>query len=349
MNLETKIKGTLGLAAIGDAMGAATENLSFDQIRAHFGGLLTELKKPGKTAFALGNEAGQVTDDFSQIYFLSHAILKNDGKIDTETVIQAILDWSNVSWYFDRFAGPTTRSAVAMYKDPESKMKPLPGAVTVDYASKATNGAAMKIAPAGILHPNDIEAAINDAILITQVTHDNSLAISGACAVAAATSASLAENSTVDQALSAGLYGAIRGEEKAKKLSREVAGPSVVKRIQLAYTIITGVGTKEEKLKNLAEIVGSGLHISEAVPCAFGIIALNKENPLQAVIDAVNIGYDTDTIATIVGSMVGAFTNVNDPAFIALFDTIQHANDFQIEKLANSLANVVKKHEGQQH
>ncbi len=67
-------------------MGAATENLSFDQIRTHFGQPVSEFKKPDKTAFALGNEAGQVTDDFSQIYFLSKAILENDGVIDKETV-----------------------------------------------------------------------------------------------------------------------------------------------------------------------------------------------------------------------------------------------------------------------
>src|SRR5699024_5013399 len=103
MSLNAKIQGVLGLAAIGDAMGATTENLSFDQIRKHFGGPVEDFKKPGKTAFALGNEAGQVTDDFSQIYFLSKAILKNDGVIDSETVKQAILDWSNVPWYFDRF------------------------------------------------------------------------------------------------------------------------------------------------------------------------------------------------------------------------------------------------------
>ena len=33
MSLQIKIQGTLGAAAIADAMGAATENLTFDQIR----------------------------------------------------------------------------------------------------------------------------------------------------------------------------------------------------------------------------------------------------------------------------------------------------------------------------
>lgn len=348
MTVQTKIQGILGLAAIGDAMGAATENLSFDQIRQQFGGPVTELLKPSETAFALGNEAGQVTDDFSQIYFLCQAVLENGGKLEKETVIKAILKWSDVSWYFDRFAGPTTRSAVAMYKDPSLEMKPLPGAVTVDYASKATNGAAMKIAPAGILNPNDLTGAIETAITITQVTHDNSLAISGACAVAAATSASLAEYATVEEVLAAGYYGAVRGEALAKEVSREVAGPSVVERIQLAYNIVDGVGTKEEKLRRLSQIVGSGLHISEAVPSAFGIVSLNKGNALQAVIDAVNIGYDTDTIATIVGSMVGAFIDISDPEFLSLFETVQKANDFNIVELSNSLADVVRFHERKQ-
>ena len=341
MNLNTKIQGILGLSAIGDAMGAATENLSFDQIRKHFGQVVTKFEKPGETAFALGNEAGHVTDDFSQIYFLSKAILENDGVIEKDIVIKAILDWSNVSWYFDRFAGPTTRSAVAMYKDPSLKMKPLPGAAAVDYASKATNGAAMKIAPAGILHPNNLEGAIDAAIMITQVTHDNSLAISGASAVAATTSASLAPHATVDEALSAGVYGALRGETKGKLISREVAGPSVVERIKLAYEIVDGHGSKEEKLRQLSLVVGSGLHISEAVPCAFGIVALNKDNALQAVIDAVNIGYDTDTIATIVGTMVGAFVDFSDENFISLFEQVQSTNDFNLVELADSLASII--------
>lgn len=38
MSLQIKIQGTLGAAAIADAMGAATENLTFDQIRTKFNG-----------------------------------------------------------------------------------------------------------------------------------------------------------------------------------------------------------------------------------------------------------------------------------------------------------------------
>ena len=259
---------------------------------------------------------------------MCHSIIENRGVIDSETVKTAILKWSENTWYFDRFAGPTTRSAIAMYKNPDQKMAPLPGAMAVDYASKATNGAAMKIAPAGILNPGDIEKAIQEALIITQVTHDNALAISGAAAVAAAVSASLCDHATVDQLVAIGIYGACRGEELGKVYSREVGGPSVVERMKLAYTIV-----------NESQIIGSGLHISEAVPCAFGIIALNKQDPFNAIIDAVNVGYDTDTIATIVGSMVGALIDPDDERFTPLFRDVQSANSYDLTSLAESLAN----------
>ena len=62
----SKILNSLAYGAIGDAMGAATENLSFNQIRKKFNGKVQEFLKPDEANFALGNEAGQVTDDFSQ-------------------------------------------------------------------------------------------------------------------------------------------------------------------------------------------------------------------------------------------------------------------------------------------
>ncbi len=337
MSKYEKIKGVIALSAIGDAMGAATENLTFDQIRSIFGGPVETFLKPGKTAFALGNEAGEITDDFSQIYFILQEVLKRNGELSTEAVIQAILNWSEVPKYFNRFAGPTTRSAIAMYKDPNREMKPLPGAVAVDYASKATNGSAMKIAPAALLNPGDIEKTITASLTISQVTHDNSLSIIGAAAIAAGTAAGMKDHATPDEAIYAGLYGASRAATLAKYQSREVGGANILKRIKLAIKIAEGYEPKEVKLRNLEEIIGSGLMISEAVPCAFGIFAMNKDNALQAVIDAVNIGYDTDTIATIVGTLAGPFANFNDSKVVELFDQVQKANNFDLEKLAKDI------------
>lgn len=341
-SLSRKILGVLGLSAIGDAMGSVTENLSFDQIRNQFPNGLCDFAKPGKTAFAFGNEPGEVTDDFSQTYLICQAIVKNKGEITQEIVTDTIIKWSSIPKWFNRFAGPTTRSAIDMYKKSATKPKPLPGAVVVDYASKATNGAAMKISPAGIMNPDNIEGSIKDAITITKVTHDNSLAISGACTVAAAVSASLASHSTMRDMLGAAVYGAMRGETIGKRISHDVAGSSVVERIHLADEIVRGPGTKIDKLRKIYQIIGSGILITEAVPCAFALAELNDGDALQATIDAVNIGYDTDTVAAITGAMVGAFVDFSDERYKRLLREVESANNFDLVKLSDELAEFSK-------
>lgn len=337
----SKILNSLAYGAIGDAMGAATENLSFNQIRRKFNGKVYKFLKPDEANFALGNEAGQVTDDFSQTYLLCKSILENNGVIDEENVKSAILKWSDMPQYFNRFAGPTTRSAIKMFKTGAKDLEKAPGAVTVDYASKATNGAAMKISPAGLFNPGNPNKAIDDAITITRVTHDNHLAISGACAVASAISTGLNSNSTIDDIIHSGINGSIVGEEKGIKISREVGGASVTERIKLAIKIASQSKDKESIMKELYDIIGSGLHVSEAVPISFGILKANEDNPFEAVIDAVNIGYDTDTVAIITGSMAGSICNKTNDEIDKMINIIEEKNNMNIRKLAKDIETII--------
>jgi ADP-ribosylglycohydrolase len=337
MSLASNIRNTLALAAIGDSMGAATETLTFDQIRETFGGPLTELVAPPATAYATGNKPGEVTDDFSQIYYTCEEVIANDGVLTRDVAANALFRWK-ANPKFDRFLGPTTTAALEMYKNGETEYKAPGNSLVVDYAAKATNGAAMKIATAGILHPGDLEGATEAAITIASVTHDNDLALSGAIAVACATAESLSEHATVDSVLAAGYYGAVHGRAVAGARSRKVAGAGVSSRIELAHQIVSGPGTKEERLRRLSEVVGSGIHISEAVASAFGCIMLNKDDVLQAVIDAVNIGYDTDTVACITGSMVGGLVRDEDPRVEGYVRTIEAASDIDLAAMAEKLA-----------
>ena len=118
-----KVLGCLLGCAIGDAMGAVTENLTFDQIREKYNGKVTEMLVPDKSAFAYGNCAGQVTDDFSQTYLLTQQILKH-GKVEKEAVEDMLIDWSHMPVYFNRFAGPTTRAAIAALQEKIGEKKP---------------------------------------------------------------------------------------------------------------------------------------------------------------------------------------------------------------------------------
>ena len=289
-SLNDRILGCLIGAGAGDAMGAATESRTTEQILQYFGHKVTDFEVTPMDTFAKGNQPGQATDDFSSAYFITRHIIDHDGEITSEVVKEALIDWSEHPIFFDRFAGPTTRMAIRRYKGEE-----IPESDAIQLLPRqATNGAAMKIAPIGLFNPGNVDQAIYDAAVVTMVTHDNYLAISGGSAVAAAVA--------------------------------------------------------EEKMVEIAERIGMGLHVAEAIPSAFGFFAAGSGNPMDAIIGAVNAGYDTDTVATMAGAMAGALSG--SAAFPEHFlPTMEKINGFEIRKTADDVERIagIRQKRGEQN
>lgn len=336
--MYNRILGALIGAGAGDAMGAATEARTTEQIIEYFGHEVTDFETPPTDTFAGGNTPGQLTDDFSSAYFISKHIIENGGEVTERIVQEAMIDWSEHPQFFDRFAGPTTRVAIRKYK---GEVIEEPQGVKL-VTRQATNGAAMKISPIGLFNAGNIDKAIRDAATVTMVTHDNYLAISGGCAVAAAVSRAVMPDADVYSVLQAGLYGAKEGERIGSEIARDVAGPSVVKRMEMAIDIGLGKGTAQEKMVEIGHRIGTGLHVSEAIPAAFGFFAANKGDAMGSIIGAVNVGYDTDTVATMAGAMAGALCGAD--AFPEHFlPTLEKANGLEIEKLARDITGFAEK------
>ncbi len=333
--LYDRILGGLVGAGAGDAMGAATEARTTEQILEYFGHEVTDFETPPMDTFGAGNVPGQLTDDFSSAYFVARHILDHDGEVSAKVVQEALIDWSEHPVFFDRFAGPTTRLAIRRYKGEKIERS---GGVEL-VTRQATNGAAMKISPIGLLNAGNVDRAIEEAVTVTMVTHDNYLALSGACAVAAAVSRAAEEGADVYSVLQAGLYGAKEGARIGREMARDVAGPSVVKRMEMAIDIGLGPGTPREKMIELGHRIGAGLHVAEAIPCAFGFFAANEGDALGSIVGAVNVGYDTDTIATMSGAMAGALQGAG--AYPAHFlPTLEEANGLEIQKLAEGIEEI---------
>lgn len=332
-----RILGGLIGAAAGDAMGAATEARTKEQIEEYFGHKVTDFEVPPMDTFGAGNKAGQVTDDFSLAYFVARHIVENGGIVTEKAVQEGLIDWSEHPWFFDRFAGPTTRLAIRRFKGENIEES---GGVKLT-TRQATNGAAMKIAPVGLLNAGNIEQAIQDAVTVTMVTHDNYLAVSGACAVAAGISQAAAAGADVYSVIQAGLYGAREGEYIGRKIARDVAGPSVVRRMEMAVDIGLSTLSEDDKIIEIGHCIGTGLHIAEAVPAAFGLFAAAKGQALASVINAVNVGYDTDTVATMSGALGGALQGAD--AFPAHFlPVLEEANGLEIAALAQDLTEIAR-------
>lgn len=145
------------------------------------------------------------------------ALLRHQRQVSDEAMREAFQQWLDYPYYAN-FTGPTTRAAMkAIFNDHRASLQgDLEGEKqSVQIINKgnaeATNGAAMKIWPAAVLHPGDIDAAIHCALQICRFTHNNVLAMSGAAAMAAATSEALRSQTNADTIIAAGIYGAQRG------------------------------------------------------------------------------------------------------------------------------------------
>lgn len=333
MSNYKKILGGLLGAAVGDAMGSATETRSTTQIIEKFGGLVTEFITPPNDVFARGFEKGSVSDDFSLAYCTANAIIDNKGIVDDKVAKEALIAWSKTPYYV--LAGPTTVAAVnKMLGEEDNNPKSF---LTYD-SSKGSDGGAMKISPVGLLSNGDINKAIKDTITICKPTHFNNTALAGACAVAAAVAEALNDKATVDSVIEAGLKGALEGDTYARQNGKELANPSVYKRIVLAVEIAKKCdGDMSKAMQELEDVIGSGLSASETVPCAFGLLKASGGDTKKAIVGGVNIGSDTDTVATIVGAMAGTLEAYYDENYL---NTIDSVNNYDLKALARKIDEV---------
>ncbi|MEA4811870.1 MAG: ADP-ribosylglycohydrolase family protein [Anaerolineaceae bacterium] len=317
-----KYLGNLLGAAAGDAMGAATEMRTMEQISQKFGGYVRDFFAPPQDTFGRGNKPGQMTDDFSLAYMTCQQILRAGGRITEEVAKEALLAWGDESNYYSRFMGPTTKAKVEELRG-TAQANPEAFVVCNDNA-KASNGSAMKISPIALFSHGDIDQAIRDSFIVASVTHPNNISLSAACAICAATSAAMAPQPSLQSILDAALRGAEQGDQLGRKHFATLAGPSVSKRIQLAFELGLKARSMPEALQEISDIIGSGLMAAEAVPAVFGILAAAKGDTLESIFGGVNIGNDTDTVATMVGGIVGAWHGAEafPPEYLPLIDAV---------------------------
>lgn len=301
---QSKILGALLAAAIGDAMGAPTETRPVKLVKEYFGGFVYDYMVPPDDSLAHGLPRGFVTDDFSLSYVSARHFINAGGKITRQAAIDALLEWSDMDQYFIPYSGPTTKKMVLGLKGEEMDH-------SRDYLlcenNTGTNGGGMKAWVAGLFNGGNVDKAIDDAIVMCLPTHQNTVALSGACAVAAATAQAMVKGATVDQVIEAGCYGAREGLRKAYLVGRPGCGASIEKRIRLAVSIgLKYAHDFEACITEMTDIIGTGLQAVEAIPAAFGYLAACGGDVMKAIYLSVNSGNDSDTTAIMAGAIAGA-------------------------------------------
>ena len=340
--IYNKILGSLACAGMGDALGAATELYSIDEIKAQWGGFLNAFVSPPADTFAgsLNGIAGLITDDSSQMYVFSEGLVEAGfDNFTNNDWLACLLRWADMQPYAN-YKGPTTEQIVKALKEgrPTNPIGRIGTSSRQAPNVGTTNGAGMRVAPAGLIWPGKKEKACHLALITCLPSHDTNIAIASACAIAAATSQAMLPEASLTSLLDAAIWGANYGERLAKQYARCVAGPSIAMRIQLAADIARRANDLESCLREMEGLVGNSVAAHESIPAAIGLLLYCKGEPWETIHACANIGNDTDSIATMAGAIAGAWRGFDAlPEDKYAFFRAVNNKDFDIEAIASGL------------
>ena len=299
--------GALAGLALGDALGMPTQAMSPEQIRAVYGRITGLVDGDASQPYAPGMPAGSVTDDTEQALLVASLLVRGRGSssgrvaLDAGEFAHALLAWedSMIERGSLDLLGPSTKAALERVRAGEDPLS-VGGAGT-------TNGAAMRVTPIGIAMSTADPEAFADAVWSScQVTHATRQGFQSAALVAAAVSMGIDTPRSAASDMTALLWKAVSYVDSLPERGAWTPDPDVVAATRRAMQLVANPASSS--LECLVEQVGTSVASAQAIPMAFALLA--RDPSPQALLDAANLGGDTDTIGAIAGAILGAAAGV---------------------------------------
>lgn len=299
-DMTDRAMGALVGGALGDALGMPTQLLSPARIAELYGHVEDFVAPAADHPVSKGLPAGTITDDTEQALLLGRILASSGERFDHGRWVKALLDWERdvkARGSYD-LLGPSTKRAIDAINE----------GVPAEEAGRGgdTNGAAMRIAPVGIMMPPEpLDALVAKVAETCRATHNTSIAIASAAAVAAA----------VSLGVSGGDWRAASGHAVAAArlgaaLGHWVTGGDIAQRILWAQELVRGKPEKDA-IRLIVDLVGTGVASQESVPAAFAVLEVAQGDAWRAAVIAANLGGDTDTIGAIAAGMAGACSGLS--------------------------------------
>lgn len=271
MDLKDKFIGTILGVAIGDALGAPVEGLSPQEIKTRYGKITDYIQNDEKDL-----KKGEWTDDTAMTIAILEALVEN-AFFDVHSIIEKFLKWFNGN---PKGIGNTTFNALYLIDqgysyDEASRM--------VQTQFSAGNGAAMRVAPIPLFnYKNEIEKLIQDTIDASFITHSHPKAISGAVATSLV------------------IYHNLHYSDKNKLINFLLNDAKEFINDKEFLNIIAEMSNFKE-----TDLINHG-YIVQTFKSSLWIF-LNSDDFETAILRAVNLGYDADTVGAITGAFAGSY------------------------------------------
>lgn len=292
--------GALAGLALGDALGMPTQAMSPQQIQTVYGHVTGLVDGDKSQPYAPGMAAGSVTDDTEQALLIASLLLKGHGSglnLDASEFSHALLAWedSMIERGSLDLLGPSTKAALERVRAGENPLR-VGGEGT-------TNGAAMRVTPIGIAASTSDRQLFADAVWSScQVTHATRQGFQSAALVAAAVSLGIDAGAADVTDL---LWKAVAFVRSLPERGAWSPEPDVVAATHRALKL---AAQPPSSLEWLAGQIGTAVAAAQAIPMAFALLA--RDPSPRALLQAANLGGDTDTIGAIAGAILGASLGV---------------------------------------
>jgi ADP-ribosylglycohydrolase len=312
--------GCLAGAAVGDALGGATEGWEAHEIVNHYGGLVTGIvpsirrmrgiEKPF-SPFHKGD--GHVTDDTLLTRALVEVYAEKRDRLTAfdvaERLVPRLVDekvWvpeygREELLYHRLFLAEKWLVLKLKYGHADPREAGVGNIVNC--------GAAIYMAPVGIANAGDPDAAYAEALDISGA-HQWSYGREAAAVLAAAVAEAVTPGATVDSVVETALRVAHDGTRAAIAAVVDAAAgltewESALAPLRTAFEPFDSVGSVYAE-PGLAARTPSRLHAIEELPIALGLLVVTQGSFEGTVLGGVNYGRDSDSIAAMGGALAGA-------------------------------------------
>lgn len=270
---QSRARGSLLLAAGADALGSRFEG---------WRGLPT---KDVDDAVERPEPFPQWTDDTAQMLVLAEHLADRQGRVEPDALSAAFAAaWAAEPWR--GYGGGAVQMLARISEGADWRQE---ARAVFDGAGSLGNGAAMRVAPVGLVPGLSLDAVAETARDSAVVSHVNPEGVDGA--VAQALAVAIAARTTKGEGLQA--------DEVVEQIASRT-GDAFAAALRAVPELLAGPASRiSDRYRCDATALG-------AVPAALTVFLRHPDDPSAAVKEAIGLGGDTDTIAAMAGAICGA-------------------------------------------
>ncbi|MFB9471887.1 ADP-ribosylglycohydrolase family protein [Nonomuraea salmonea] len=318
--LEDRATGCVAGAAVGDALGGATEGWTAEQIVERYGGRVEGIVPPYNADWRNARPIapyhkgdGHITDDTLMTHALIRVYEKAGRHLDAYAVAEHLVPelMGEKRWIpeLEAEALPLQRIFLAEkwivarlhygHADPRE----------AGVGNIVNCGAAMYVAPVGIVNAADPDAAYAEALDLAGA-HQSSYGREAAGVMAAAVAEAMRPGATADSVVGACLRLAKDGTRAAIEAVCETA--SGLGHWEGSFEALRAAVRPYDTVADTYRDQGLGarrpsrVHSIEELPLALAFLVIAKGDYRDTVLGGVNYGRDADSIASMGGAIAGA-------------------------------------------